>query len=50
MYGRDTGRGGLVAQEVETEASRSMIANIRHHGNPFGPLKARQIPKTLTCC
>ena len=47
MYGRDTGRGGLVAQEVETEASRSMIANIRHYGNRFGPLKEGEIPKTL---
>ncbi len=50
MYGRDTGRGGLVAQEVETEASRSMIANIRHYGNRFGPLKEGEIPKTLSCC
>ena len=43
-------RAGLVPQKVETEANRVMIANIRKHGNPFGPLKEGEIPKTLTCC
>ncbi len=43
-------RAGLVAQGVETEANRTMIANIRQHGNPFGPLREGEIPKTLTCC
>lgn len=43
-------RAGLVAQGVETEANRAMIANIRKYGNPFGPLKEGEIPKTLTCC
>ena len=43
-------RARLVAQDVETEANRTMIANIREYGNPFGPLKEGEIPKTLTCC
>ena len=43
-------RTGLVAQGFETEANREMIANIRKYGNPFGPLKEGEIPKTLTCC
>ncbi|NOX61639.1 MAG: (Fe-S)-binding protein [Chloroflexi bacterium] len=43
-------RGQVVAQGVETEANRIMIANIRQYGNPFGPLKEGEIPKTLTCC
>ncbi len=43
-------RARQVSQGVETEANRAMIANIRQYGNPFGPLKAGDIPKTLTCC
>ena len=43
-------RARLVAQGVETEANRVMIENIRKYGNPFGPLKEGEIPKTLTCC
>ncbi len=43
-------RAGLVAQGVETEANRVMMANIRQYGNPFGPLQEGEIPKTLTCC
>ncbi len=43
-------RARLVARGVETEANREMIANIRQHGNPFGPLEEGEIPKRLTCC
>jgi len=43
-------RARLVAGGVETEANRSMIANIRQYGNPFGLLEEGEIPKTLTCC
>ncbi len=43
-------RAGLVAQGIETEANAEMIANIRRHGNPFGPLREGEIPKNLTCC
>ena len=43
-------RAGLVAQDIETEANRTMIANIRQYGNPFGALQEGEIPKTLTCC
>lgn len=43
-------RAGLVAQGMETEANREMIDNIRRYGNPFGPLREGEIPKTLTCC
>lgn len=43
-------RAGLVAQGVEPDANRQMIANIRSHGNPFGALKEGEIPKTLYCC
>lgn len=43
-------RAGLVAQGIETEANRTMIANIRQYGNPFGALQEGEIPKTLTCC
>ncbi len=43
-------RARLVAQGVETEANRTMIANIRQYGNPFGPLEEGEIPKVLTCC
>ena len=43
-------RSELVAQGVETAANRTMIANIRRYGNPFGRLKEGEIPKTLTCC
>lgn len=46
----ETIRAGLVAQGVEMEANRTMIANIRKYGNPFGPLQEGEIPKTLTCC
>ena len=46
----ETIRAGLVAHGLETEANRQMIANIREYGNPFGPLKEGEIPKTLTCC
>lgn len=46
----ETIRAGLVVQGVETEANRTMIANIRQYGNPFGPLEEGQIPKSLTCC
>jgi Fe-S oxidoreductase len=43
-------RAGLIVQSVETEANKTMIANIRQYGNPFGLLKEGEIPKTLTCC
>ena len=43
-------RAEMVAHGVETEANKTMIANIRQYGNPFGPLKEGEIPKTLTCC
>ncbi len=43
-------RADLVAQGFGTEANQEMIANIREYGNPFGPLKEGEIPKTLTCC
>ncbi len=43
-------RAWLVSQGVETEANRTMIANIRKYGNPFGPLEEGEIPKVLTCC
>ena len=43
-------RASLVTHGVEPEPNKTMIANIRNHGNPFGPLKEGEIPKTLTCC
>jgi len=43
-------RAGLVANGVETEVNKTMIANIRRYGNPFGKLEEGEIPKTLTCC
>ncbi len=46
----ERGRARQIAQGVETEANRAMIANIHQYGNPFGPLKDGEIPKTLTCC
>jgi len=43
-------RARLVASDVQTEANREMIANIRRYGNPFGALQPGEIPKKLTCC
>lgn len=43
-------RARLVVAGVETDANREMIANVRRYGNPFGPLRPGEIPKTLTCC
>ena len=46
----ERGRAWQIAQGVETEANRAMIANIRQYGNPFGPLKDGELPPALTCC
>jgi len=48
--GGETLRAGLISAGIETEANQLMIANIRHYGNPFGPLAEGELPKTLTCC
>jgi len=40
----------LVENNMETEANKKMIDNIRKFGNPFGKLEKGKIPKELYCC
>lgn len=43
-------RGELVTNNIETNANKKMINNIRKYGNPFGKLEKNTIPKDLYCC
>ncbi|MFA4871655.1 MAG: (Fe-S)-binding protein [Patescibacteria group bacterium] len=43
-------RQKMVALGLETEANKEMIANIRKYGNPFGKIKAGEMPDKLYCC
>jgi len=40
----------LVKNGVETEAGKTMIENVRQHGNPFGKVEKGKVPKDLYCC
>jgi L-lactate utilization protein LutB len=37
-------------ENLQTEANKEMIENIRKFGNPFGKLEEGKIPKKLYCC
>lgn len=37
-------------RQVQTEANKKMIENVRKHGNPFGKVEKGKIPKDLYCC
>ena len=43
-------RSYLEKENLQTEANKEMIENIRKFGNPFGRLEEGKIPKKLYCC
>jgi len=43
-------RSYLEKENLQTEANKEMIENIRKFGNPFGKLEEGKIPKKLYCC
>jgi len=37
-------------KNIQTEANKKMIENVRQFGNPFGKVEKGKIPKELYCC